>query len=398
MNSPSLNCSEILHFGQTFLETADFIGAKLCRDAIWSGNRCNWTGAKLIRLNNGRQSVAIRSCGPDLFDGTTGIAIFLARLFALTHERVFRLTAEAAVHQALSRLDDIPGEKRIGFYKGLTGVAYALSELAELLDIPKFRPMTLLLLEEADRDQYATQEVDVLSGRAGAIVALLKIHSRLSHELPLELAIKQGERLLDRKVNASGFANGDAGIAWALSELYHATKLDRFREATARYGNNSSIQSSASNSENGNQTRWLDGASGKGMALLRRYELSGDAALLDRAKPAIEKVAKRLSAVSFDLGGTDYSPAYGVTGEAELLLDAAAVLDKANYKQLAERVGLVGIECFRKDDLPWPCGEIADGEHPGLMNGLAGIAHFYLRLFDRKRISSLLLLTCGPIT
>jgi hypothetical protein len=32
------------------------------------------------------------------------------------------------------------------------------------------------------------------------------------------------------------------------------------------------------------------------------------------------------------------------------------------------------------------------------MNGLAGIAHFYLRLFDRKRISSLLLLTCGPIT
>lgn len=39
---------------ETFLETADFLGARLCRDAIWAGNRCNWLGAAEIELMGGR--------------------------------------------------------------------------------------------------------------------------------------------------------------------------------------------------------------------------------------------------------------------------------------------------------------------------------------------------------
>ena len=27
-----------------FLETADRLGARICRDAIWAGGRCNWIG------------------------------------------------------------------------------------------------------------------------------------------------------------------------------------------------------------------------------------------------------------------------------------------------------------------------------------------------------------------
>ena len=291
------------------------------------------------------------------------------------------MTAEGAIRQALSRLDDIPGETRIGFYKGLTGVAYALTEASQLLAIPKFGPMAILLIEEIYKGLQAKQEIDVLSGAAGAITPLLSIQDRLSHDLPLELAVQQGERLLDRSVSARGFAEGIEGVEWALSELYHVTGSSRFRRGgmTAVHGGTPL------------QTRWLDGEAGTAMALIRRFELSCETALMTAAESNVETVAKRLSAITLDLGGNDFSPAYGITGEAELLLDAGTILDRPPLVELARRVGCFGIECFRKDDMPWPCGESDGEENPGLMTGLAGIGHFYLRLSDRERTSSLLL-------
>jgi lantibiotic modifying enzyme len=366
---------------ETFLEAADFLGAKLCREAIWSGNRCNWTGPNTIQLPNGSCAIATRACGPELLDGTSGIALFLARLFTATQERVFRVTAEAAIRQALSRVDDISQNFRIGFYKGLVGVAYALTELSELLDIPKFGPMALLILEDVEKQQQTEQEIDVLSGSAGAITPLLMMHSKLSEDLPFHLATKQGANVLNRTLDTFGFAQGSAGMAWALAELSHVTGQNRFRiaghERSSLDGNDS--------------TRWSDGISGIGMALLREHELFGDHELLEHAKQAVEKIAKRLSAVSFDLGETNYSLAHGVTGEAEFLLDASRILNDDAYLQLAERVGRVGIECFRKDDLAWPCSGPDNTESPGLMTGLAGIGHFYLRLFDPQENASVLL-------
>jgi lantibiotic modifying enzyme len=391
MNSLPLNCRlETIDSPQPFLEAAAFIGARLCRDAIWSENRCNWTGPATIQLTNGRCAVAIRSCGPELFGGTTGIALFLARLSVATQERIFRLTAEAALRQALSRLDDFPNNLRIGFYKGLIGVAYTLTELYELLDIPKFAPMALLLLEEVEKEQPTRNKIDVLSGSAGAITPLLRMHGKLSQDLPLELAIKQGEKLLDCRSNASGFARGVEGIVWALSELGHSTGMDHFRQAAAQLAVHP-----AGDSSDESQTGWADGASGIGMSLLRRYEIYGEQARLDEARLLVERIARRLSAVSFDLGGTNYSLANGVAGEAEFLLDASRILNDVSYTQPAERVGRVGIECFRKEDLPWPCGGPDETESPGLMNGLAGIGHFYLRLFDQQGHSSLLLVQPG---
>jgi lantibiotic modifying enzyme len=265
---------------QTFLETADFLGAKLCREAIWSGDRCNWVGPVAID-----SVLEYRACGPDLHAGTSGIAVFLARLFAVTRERVFRLTAEAAMRQALSRLDDLPRDVRIGFYEGLTGVAFALSELSELLEIPKFAPMALLLLDEVQKDLQTP----------------------------------------------------------------------------------------------------TDGCEYSDMSLIRRYEFYADADCLYQIKEHAQKVERDLAAAL----PIDFSLA---TGKAEFLLEASRVLNENSYSKTAERVGQIGIDRFRKDDLAWPCAGPGNPESPGLMYGLAGIGHFYLRLSDPHRTSSLLML------
>jgi lantibiotic modifying enzyme len=118
-----------------FLEVADAIGARLCRDAIWAGSRCNWLGASM-EVVGGQWKVAQRTFGPDLYSGTSGIALFLGQLYRFAPERIYRLTALAAMQQALSRLEDISPMAQVSFYSGYAGVAYICQRLADLLDEP----------------------------------------------------------------------------------------------------------------------------------------------------------------------------------------------------------------------------------------------------------------------
>src|SRR3954464_13269038 len=100
-----------------FLDIADVLGRRISRDALWAGDKCNWLGDSMEFVDNA-WSVVHRALGPDFYGGTSGIALFLARLHRLTGERVFRVTAEGAMAHALARLNDIPAPARMAFYSG----------------------------------------------------------------------------------------------------------------------------------------------------------------------------------------------------------------------------------------------------------------------------------------
>src|ERR1044072_9888400 len=118
--------------GETFLEAADYIAARLCRDAVGACARCNWLGDSM-EFVGGQWTVAHRAFGADLYSGTSGIALFLAEVFKKTGELLFREAAEGGARQALSRLEEMPPQTRIGFYTGHTGIGYALTSIGELL-------------------------------------------------------------------------------------------------------------------------------------------------------------------------------------------------------------------------------------------------------------------------
>ena len=58
---------------KTFLEIADRIGCRLCRDAVWDANRCSWLGWSMEPVNN-QWTTVYRSFAADLYGGTSGIA------------------------------------------------------------------------------------------------------------------------------------------------------------------------------------------------------------------------------------------------------------------------------------------------------------------------------------
>jgi lantibiotic biosynthesis protein len=123
---------------------------------------------------------------------------------------------------------------------------------------------------------------------------------------------------------------------------------------------------------------------------MRAFEIAGNDFYLDEAKSVLRNISHNLSN-SLSKEDEDFSPARGLTGQADFLIEAGRILGEQDYRLSAEIIGTLGIDRYKKHDLPWPCGA-TDGETPGLMTGLAGIGYVYLRLWDSVKVPSLLLL------
>ena len=81
--------------GDEFLQVADGIGRQVIRSAIWHSDRCNWVGAEpreLVAGGNAQGALTYRALTPDLYSGTSGVALFLAELYRLTGEPDARAT------------------------------------------------------------------------------------------------------------------------------------------------------------------------------------------------------------------------------------------------------------------------------------------------------------------
>jgi lantibiotic modifying enzyme len=375
-----------------YIETAERIGARLCRDAVWHRGRTNWTSDFLDG-----ETVAHGALGPELYSGTAGIALFLWRLAELTGERIFRVTAVAAMRQALGR---VPGSG-CGFYSGGLGILCAGAEIFQDFDEEA-------VLEEAQPDR---SRLDVIDGSAGAIGALLNLHARTGSAGLLETAVRHAELLLGEasrseegwswktiggSQNLTGFSHGASGMAWALLELHRVAGEERFREAALeafRY-ERSCFNEAEQNwpdfreAEVGHPVFWCHGAAGIGLCRLRAWQILGCANLLDEARAALGTVQRQSVSLA------NFSLCHGRAGNADVLIYGSEVLREESWLRSVEAIAQEGVERFERRGIPWPCGLPGAGETPGLMLGLAGIGYFYLRVAEAKRVPSVLLPGC----
>ena len=421
-----------------FLNVAEEIGARLCADAIWSGDLCHWVGDAMTHTQSGWK-VTRRMVGPELYSGASGIALFLACLFRCSPQQEFRKTAEGALHYALSHLDRLNSSGNFGFYSGFTGLAYVLAEAAAIFRSPQLAEESRAILRELERQagrQAALRRWDITSGSAGVIPVLLKLHGVLGDEFLLESALRHGELLLQianrgdegwswpatenpSHQNLTGFSHGTSGVAWSLLELHnkalhikalhekakdHVTE-DRFLNAALeafRYERHCY----SPESENWPDFRytpeigspayvaaWCHGAAGIGLSRVRAYQLLGDQDCRSEAEIAVRTTTGILTTALSNNQG-NYSLCHGHCGNAELLLYAGDVLGDESSINFVHQMARDAIQKFCVEKNPWPCGVQNGGETPDLLLGLAGIGHFYLRLYDRRKVPSVLLV--GP--
>ena len=395
-----------------FLDTADAIGARICRDALWSGPRCNWIGASMAPVDGMWQTVQ-NTLGPDVYSGTSGIALFLGRLASATGDRVFRATALGALRHALTHVERIPPAMFFSLYSGVTGIDYASIAVGEALGAPELIETALASLDTSLRVASRPHELDVVSGLASAIPALLSVHHRYHRPRLLDLAIRLGENVAASAIpsgagtswpnaamspthNLTGFSHGTAGFAWALLELSAVTGDQPMRdlaEAAMRYER--SLFSVAHDNwpdlrdfggggtDPGYTMAWCHGAPGIGLSRLRTAEIfPDDPALRVDADAALRATRRDVQWSIGNLMQTNFSLCHGLSGNAELLLCAGVMRGSREDRALADEAGRAGIRAFEENGAIWPCGVNGGGSTPALMLGHAGIGYFFLRLAD----------------
>jgi lantibiotic biosynthesis protein len=410
-----------------FIETAAAIGAKVCRDALWANDRCNWIGPVMEPLG-GRWRQVHKVFGPELYLGTSGVALSLATLYQSTGDRVFRKTAIAAMRHALGRADDIEPFSRMGLYSGWLGIVLAGLNIAKLLDQHSLRDASLRLVDELISGHAETTNADVLAGFAGAVVALVILREQfLENDKLVETATALADDLIHTAIkteagwswgelykpesgafgNLAGYSHGVGGIGWALLELYHATGETRFREAgeaafqyerhwfDPETGNwpdlrDPTLSGAPRSSTPSFMNAWCHGAPGIALSRLRSYEILQCATCLREAETAIDTTLKNLYG-NVEMSQTNYSLCHGLGGNAEPLIYGAKVLGRPELFARAEEVALRGIETYEAKRLPWPCGGPGGLETAGLMLGLAGISYFYLRMAAPELTPSVLI-------
>lgn len=425
----------------SFLETAFQIGVSLARDARWHADQCSWFGPGLEEIN-GVMTPVYRTLGPEFYAGTSGIAWFLRDLVVFADDALLRRTCEGAMQQALNRADDIKDEHVIGLYMGKAGVGYAAIDLG--LTQGRGDWITagrVLLLDACKADPLAPgrRGVDIISGVAGVIPALLDLHSRLDDPTLLDLAVSLGDKLVkaaresdqglswdafrfnsrDPDPDLCGFSHGAGGNGWALAELAAATGEERFRRASEGA---IAYEQSWFSPEHGNwpdfRTRlparedtaaagargvtatdavgrypyasvWCHGAPGIALSRLRMYELTGRQDYVEQSFTALRTTA---AAVTNMLRQplASFSLCHGLAGNADVLLTGAATLRVDDAMALAHQVGRHGQELYGLARRPWPSGAPRGDYSPDLFVGEAGIGHFYLRLHNPEKVRTVL--------
>jgi lantibiotic modifying enzyme len=364
--------------------------------------------------------------GPDLYEGTSGIAFFLAELAAVTGDELFRRTAEGAIAHALARAPGLAADLDYSLYSGRVGIAVAAAAVGTSLGETEYMEAAAKMMAGTPRPM-GRGEFDIISGCAGSIYGLLWLGSTLRVARFREEALRLAWDLAEAAEcsgpsaseaswpagfrtgtrNLAGFSHGASGAACALLEVSAVTGQAELAtvaeqafsyerslfDAGARNWPDLRTRSGALTGNSGSPSypvMWCHGAAGIALARLRAYELTEHPVLKHEAEVALETTFVHTAAV-LRAGAGSYSLCHGLAGNAEILEKGYQVLGASSAKchSLALEVASSGIERFGRANQAWPCGT-PEGETPNLMLGLAGAGLFYLRLYEPSIGSALL--------
>jgi type 2 lantibiotic biosynthesis protein LanM len=385
-----------------FIAEAGRIAGVLSSLAIRSGPSAAWIGLGWLGDTEVCQLVPL---GVDLYNGTCGIAIFLAAYARLTGQ-------EAAATLALAALSDLRQNIRaptaarmarsvgIGGALGLGSIVYALTLLSNLMNNHELLTDAHIAAQLVSDDLIAAdQDLDIIGGSAGAILGLLCLYRATEASDVLERATKCGDHLLGRRrfgpegrrtwrgqgvgpKALNGMSHGAAGFAYSLASLSKATGRDDFTTAAFE---SIAFENASYDAARGNwpdfrsgtevswPCQWCHGATGIGLARIAMAERGGpDATTL------LADVQKALKGTEQAWPNITDTLCCGTLGSIEFLCEASSALGKMDLRDLASRRLMMIVESAASSGgYRWHVG--SNKFNLGLFRGLAGVGYTLLR-------------------
>lgn len=367
-----------------------------------SDGSASWIGTQ---LTPGHHLNRVGPVNYSLYDGCTGIGLFLAALAKVTHSAKCRTLALAAIKTLRDIIRRHPSNNKaggvsIGGATGLGGILYALSLAGRFLDDSSLIEDALTAASYITHERIALdQRLDILSGSAGTLLGLSALY-RLSRERGiLNQALECGRHLVKkmkpRYSNSSkggglrrfpkGFFCGPWGVAYSLLNLYEITGQDAFLQGARAWLALEKIAFS----QDGN---------------LRGLEAEGVAA----GTPAFAKMwggrplevgiaslacSKLLSPAEMRMKiDRAINATLGAAGRLELLNAASMRLNCSELRQSGlEWASLMVARDQQSRGDPLYEGSPLWGYNPGFYTGASGIGYQFIRLAYPESLPSILL-------
>jgi type 2 lantibiotic biosynthesis protein LanM len=341
--------------------------------------------------------------GLRLFDGCSGVAMFLAGLTKITNSKSHRDLALATLNPLLRKINDccdrLTQELGIGGGMGAGGFIYSLVKSGQMLGEDFLEPAKQVAVSITEERIADDRKFDILGGSAGAILGLLTLYQVQPTEEILEQAIACGGHLLEHRVKSesghrawmtgkqtmlTGFSHGAAGIAYALARLFEVTQKEEFLIAALEsnaYEANVFIPEQNNwpdfrypPTEKGYScwNSWCHGASGIGMARIAELDILPADTIQFDIEAAIATTKE------YPLERIDQL-CCGNLGRTEFLLNAAQKLDRLDLKAIAhQRISQVAARATSKGKfgLNWETGPY----DPSFFQGSSGIGYQLLRM------------------
>jgi type 2 lantibiotic biosynthesis protein LanM len=398
-----------------FAAEADKTVAELARQAIRRGNSAAWIGLDWLGDSEVFQLVCL---GPDLYNGATGIALFLAAHGAVRGHAASAELALAGLAHIRRNLNSRSAARfarslGIGAATGLGSIVYGFCVIAKCAG-------NAALLQDAEgaarlfTDELiaADKQLDVMGGAAGAILALLRLHHDTQSDVALARAVHCGEHLLARDrigdtrrrswigqgfggSPLNGMSHGAAGFAYALASLAAASGREQFADAAAEC---IAFEDQTYDPARHNwpdlrvpgqpvwPCQWCHGAPGIGLARLATARRIGANAALDARLGGTRIAAdidNAVESVKQAWPGQLDTLCCGTLGGIEFLCEAA---DRAGAREISElaarRLAAVLASAGAIGDYRWNSGKRQF--NLGLFRGLAGVGYTLLRRVDRS--------------
>ncbi|HLJ27750.1 MAG TPA: lanthionine synthetase LanC family protein [Candidatus Angelobacter sp.] len=366
--------------------------------------------------------------GPDLYDGTSGLAVFFAAYYRATKDPQARRVALESIAPVRGKIDQMvanPGMQHngpvsIGGLVGLGSFLYALTALADWLNAPELLDSASALAGIITPELiHADHLLDVMKGSAGTLLALLHFAQvartrGIMADFAVDRAMICGNHLLDSRVAndskprawvssqghpLAGFVHGAGGISYALARLYEQTKEEEFRDAafegfaferTLYVPEQQGWRDPHSNQimEPGS---WCHGAPGIALARLSCVRSMDEPAVRHDLEEALS-IARSLPEASDD------QLCCGNFGRIDVLHTAGSVLGRLQLSDFARESSRRIVERSESDNFRFrtPFHENLDEPSHTLKSslflGLAGVGYTLLRLSYPELLPSVLLL------
>jgi type 2 lantibiotic biosynthesis protein LanM len=310
---------------RNLLSAAMAVGDRLGELVVRGEKDAGWIG---LEFDTSRDQVSLMPLGIDLYDGLSGIVLFLAYLGMITKERSYSELARASLVNIRYQIEQkMPSMTGIGAFNGWGGLVYSLTHLGVLWKDPQ-------LINEAERIITVIPDLikvdrwhDIINGSAGCIASLLCLDHVAPSDHTINIAVECGNRLIAHSVSTEsgigwinpankerpliGFSHGTTGISWALLKLANRTDNHHYTTTalsaleyermlfSVKHGNwpdlrNFDNHEAVSNENFRYSTSWCHGAPGIGLARLDMVEYIHDPQIASEIEIAKNHSGKRI--------------------------------------------------------------------------------------------------------